>query len=157
VRDEAPWWRTRERTPQRPPGRMTMDTHSGDWSTLVTRVSQSFGLAYDPAHRKAMRPKLIRLLTSELPHVERDALVKAADDTLRDARVKLDWHRFLCMLLSQLPGWWVKLTNDPGFKASTMLLLTDGTVMCQQEGGLNWKKLTPDSNGSYINGTWSDL
>ena len=38
-----------------------------------------------------------------------------------------------------------------------MLLLTDGTVMCQQQGGRNWKKLTPDAKGSYLNGTWSDL
>ena len=38
-----------------------------------------------------------------------------------------------------------------------MLLLTDGTVMCQEQGGLRWKKLTPDSTGSYVNGTWSDL
>jgi hypothetical protein len=41
--------------------------------------------------------------------------------------------------------------------ASTMLLLTDGTVMCQEQGGLRWKKLTPDNTGSYVNGTWSDL
>ena len=38
-----------------------------------------------------------------------------------------------------------------------MLLLTDGTVMCQEEGGVKWKKLTPDAFGNYVNGTWSDL
>jgi Kelch motif len=38
-----------------------------------------------------------------------------------------------------------------------MLLLTDGSVMCQEQGGKRWKKLTPDASGSYINGTWSDL
>ena len=63
----------------------------------------------------------------------------------------------LCFLLSGLPGWWVKLTNDPGYDASTMLLLTDGRVMCQESGGVKWKALTPDQNGSYLNGTWSDL
>jgi hypothetical protein len=41
-----------------------------------------------------------------------------------------------------------------------MLLLSDGTVMAQ--GGSNsndahWYKLTPDSTGSYVNGTWSNL
>src|SRR5205085_4389858 len=36
-------------------------------------------------------------------------------------------------------------------------LLTDGSVMCQEQGGLRWKKLTPDLHGSYINGNWSDL
>jgi len=40
-----------------------------------------------------------------------------------------------------------------------MLLLTDGTVMAQTAGnGTNtWFKLTPDSHGSYVNGTWSAL
>jgi hypothetical protein len=38
-----------------------------------------------------------------------------------------------------------------------MLLLTDGSVMCQQSGGVNWSKLTPDDSGSYINGTWTPL
>ena len=31
-------------------------------------------------------------------------------------------------------GTWTALTNQPTFNASTMLLLTDGTVMCQAEG-----------------------
>jgi len=38
-----------------------------------------------------------------------------------------------------------------------MLLLTDGTVMCQNENASDWWKLTPDQSGSYINGTWSQL
>jgi len=38
-----------------------------------------------------------------------------------------------------------------------MLLLTDGTVMCQNSGTSHWWKLTPDINGSYVNGTWSAL
>jgi hypothetical protein len=35
-----------------------------------------------------------------------------------------------------------------------MLLLSDGTVMAQDGGGSNWFRLTPDSTGSYANGTW---
>jgi hypothetical protein len=38
-----------------------------------------------------------------------------------------------------------------------MLLLTNGTVMCQEAGGKNWWRLTPDQHGSYVNGTWSPL
>jgi hypothetical protein len=38
-----------------------------------------------------------------------------------------------------------------------MLLLTDGTVMCQSSGTSHWWKLTPDATGSYLNGTWSAL
>jgi hypothetical protein len=38
-----------------------------------------------------------------------------------------------------------------------MLLLTNGTVMCQNSGTPHWWKLTPDITGSYVNGTWSAL
>ena len=38
-----------------------------------------------------------------------------------------------------------------------MLLLTDGTVMCQNSGNTTWYLLTPDIHGSYLNGTWSTL
>ena len=31
-----------------------------------------------------------------------------------------------------MPGTWHALVNQPPFDASTMLLLTDGTVMCQE-------------------------
>ncbi len=38
------------------------------------------------------------------------------------------------------------------------LLLTDGTVMAQDQTSPNmWWKLTPDINGSYQNGTWTQL
>jgi len=52
---------------------------------------------------------------------------------------------------------WTKLVNVmPNNAGSTMMLLTDGTVMVQG-GGARWFRLTPDSTGSYINGTWSTL
>ncbi len=54
-------------------------------------------------------------------------------------------------------GTWTALNNQPPFSAGTMLLLTDGTVMCQQSGTQRWHRLTPDANGSYKNGTWSNL
>jgi len=50
---------------------------------------------------------------------------------------------------------WQPLQHPPTFNASTSLLLTDGTVLVHQEGARQWWKLTPDLNGSYINGTWS--
>src|SRR5205814_159404 len=92
-----------------------------------------------------------------VPQFDRDVVVRALDQTSRRFRVAIDWHRFICHLAWLLPGWWVKLANNPGFDASTMLLLTDGTVMCQEQGGRNWKKLTPSAQGSYIDGIWSDL
>jgi hypothetical protein len=54
-------------------------------------------------------------------------------------------------------GSWQALTHQPTFAASTMYLLTDGTVICQVSGDLRWWKLTPDINGSYINGTWARI
>src|SRR5271167_3573353 len=54
---------------------------------------------------------------------------------------------------------WQPLKNQPSFTAGAALLLTDGTVMVHHEGAnggySEWYKLTPDINGSYINGTWS--
>lgn len=38
-----------------------------------------------------------------------------------------------------------------------MLLLTDGTVMVQQFETGNWWRLTPNSSGSYVDGTWSEI
>ena len=51
-------------------------------------------------------------------------------------------------------GIWNSLDNQPTFGAGTMLLLTDGTVLCHQSGTKNWFKLTPDK-GSYRRGKWS--
>ncbi|MGC2694612.1 MAG: hypothetical protein WA738_02365 [Candidatus Angelobacter sp.] len=55
---------------------------------------------------------------------------------------------------------WTPLTHQPTFGAGTALLLTDGTVMVQDSAFTNpnhWWRLKPDSSGSYINGTWSQL
>jgi len=38
-----------------------------------------------------------------------------------------------------------------------MLLMTDGTVLCQDADGQNWQKLTPDATGDYVQGTWSPI
>jgi len=46
--------------------------------------------------------------------------------------------------------------QSPG-GANLAFQLTDGTVMCQANSSQNWYKLTPDSSGSYINGTWTQL
>jgi hypothetical protein len=53
---------------------------------------------------------------------------------------------------------WTPLVNAAPDAAGTMLLLTDGTVMIQgRTPGNNWMRLTPDSAGSYTNGSWSVL
>jgi hypothetical protein len=52
---------------------------------------------------------------------------------------------------------WQPLTHQPTFSASNAHLLTDGTIMVHDAGAQNWWKLTPDANGSYVNGMWSQL
>ena len=60
---------------------------------------------------------------------------------------------------------WTPLKNPPPFNTpGTMLLESDGTVLVHDEPDNNkiaatsaWYKLTPDSKGSYIDGTWSRI
>ncbi|MBV8205947.1 MAG: hypothetical protein JO041_04080 [Acidobacteria bacterium] len=61
---------------------------------------------------------------------------------------------------------WQPINNAPPFNPGAMLLLTDGSVLvhsepncntCQSTDYQSWYKLTPDINGSYVNGTWSKV
>jgi len=56
-----------------------------------------------------------------------------------------------------MAGTWQGLVNQPPFQTSTMLLLSDGRVMVQEEATPHWHALTPDAGGSYLSGTWSSL
>ena len=49
------------------------------------------------------------------------------------------------------------LKNQPPDGVGLPFQLTDGTVMVQGNAGNDWWKLTPDINGSYVNGTWKQL
>ncbi|HWA84567.1 MAG TPA: dockerin type I domain-containing protein [Fimbriimonadaceae bacterium] len=55
-------------------------------------------------------------------------------------------------------GTWQPLAHQPSFNACAMQLLTDGSVFVQAyyQNSACWK-LTPDANGSYVNGTWTQL
>jgi hypothetical protein len=60
---------------------------------------------------------------------------------------------------------WTPLKNPPPFRTpGTMLLESNGTVLVHDEPDNNkiaatpaWYKLTPNSRGSYIDGTWSKI
>jgi hypothetical protein len=60
---------------------------------------------------------------------------------------------------------WTPLKNPPAFGTpGTMLLESNGTVLVHDEpdndttgGTTKWYALTPDSKGSYIDGTWSQI
>jgi hypothetical protein len=53
-------------------------------------------------------------------------------------------------------GTWQPLANGfPGMSFSdTALLMTDGTVLMHDGCTPDWYRLTPDSSGSYVKGTW---
>jgi hypothetical protein len=58
-----------------------------------------------------------------------------------------------------VPSWSI-LTNIPlggPYNFGNPLLLTDGAVIVHRTDNPSWWKLTPDINGSYINGTWSQI
>ena len=66
----------------------------------------------------------------------------------------------LCLGLEPVSagGTWTPVATMAPAQVQTMLLLSDGTVMALDANTWNlWYKLTPDSHGSYINGTWSTL
>ncbi len=63
-----------------------------------------------------------------------------------------------------MAGTWSAITNQPTFNAGTMLLLTDGSVLCHDEpnsGGVtgtrHWWRFVPDAQGNYANGTWHQV
>lgn len=64
--------------------------------------------------------------------------------------------------LSAQTGKWSAVKNlAPHYHNGGLTLLTDGTVICHTtDGGGNgtgWDRLTPDSTGSYANGTWTSI
>lgn len=55
---------------------------------------------------------------------------------------------------------WTPLTNQPNFLvdgSANPILIMDGSVLVQDAGFPDWWKLTPDQNGSYANGTWTQI
>jgi hypothetical protein len=71
----------------------------------------------------------------------------------------------LLALLAATPlaaaGTWTKLVHLSPQKVNGLVLLGDGTVMAARNNGSTigkgWYRLTPDANGSYVNGTWTTL
>jgi hypothetical protein len=54
-------------------------------------------------------------------------------------------------------GSWQPLAKTLPIAPASALLLTDGTVMMHAAVDSAWWRLTPDANGDYVNGTWSQL
>ena len=79
---------------------------------------------------------------------------------------RVPWGLFTFLMLSHAShaaaeGLWVQLVNMPPTSVTDMHLLSDGTVMArsarkQDDPYANiWYRLTPDSNGHYVQGTWT--
>lgn len=63
---------------------------------------------------------------------------------------------------AQTPGArpeWQGLTNQAPTSNGVQIMIqsTDGSILVQAFDGQTWMKLTPDSKGSYLNGTWTTL
>lgn len=56
-------------------------------------------------------------------------------------------------------GTWTPLTHQLNLfdGIGNPVLLTDGTVLVQDAGYNDWYRLTPDKDGSYVNGTWTQI
>src|SRR5208282_1131185 len=68
----------------------------------------------------------------------------------------------VCAALAVAQSPWTPVNNVPNIGAGAELLLTDGRVLVHDESGNsgtwgNWWTLTPDINGNYANGTWSQV
>lgn len=59
-------------------------------------------------------------------------------------------------LSTQVGGTWTALAHSPPVSVNNCLLLSDGTIL-GMDGDGKCAQLTPDSHGSYINGTWKQL
>ena len=56
-------------------------------------------------------------------------------------------------------GTWTPLSNQISLfdGIGNPILLSDGSVLVQDAGYNDWYRLTPDQNGSYVNGTWTQI
>jgi len=55
------------------------------------------------------------------------------------------------------PGMFSRIKRNPPVGMQLAWLMTDGTVLAQSYAGNTFYKYTPDSSGSYSNGTWAQV
>ncbi len=63
----------------------------------------------------------------------------------------------ICSALVGRAQTWTKVANTPDIGAFNPTLLTDGSVLIQNADRSDWWRLTPDVNGNYASGTWTQL
>ncbi|NBX33357.1 MAG: hypothetical protein EBR07_11640, partial [Planctomycetes bacterium] len=70
----------------------------------------------------------------------------------------------VCHHVALAAGTWQQITAlCPNASGGGLMLLSDGTVLCKSEAGGTdgigniWNRLTPNSVGSYVGGSWSAI
>jgi hypothetical protein len=58
---------------------------------------------------------------------------------------------------SRNPAKWTQISQPPPFNVGMMLLLTDGSVLCQAFQRNQWRRLIPSAFGRYADGQWENL
>ncbi len=69
-------------------------------------------------------------------------------------------HLLVPIRVLAVGSWTGPVSGPPGVSVEEMLLLTDGTVMAQDSNtntATNWYRLTPNAQGSYVNGSWTQI
>jgi hypothetical protein len=141
---------------------------SGDADQLneraITKLSFFFCSPQPSGHRHPLTliwsDQSMASSPSKQPWLKAFRLFGRPQPSRRDRRGRTTRRRALELLEDRtlLASNWTALTNPAPNAVGTMMLLTNGTVMAQEAGVTNtWYLLTPDSSGSYVNGTWSTL
>ncbi|TCO87341.1 Kelch motif protein [Chthoniobacter flavus] len=86
-----------------------------------------------------------------------DSSLPSADFISHVTRLALVLATLGIFACSAIAGSWTPLTQRAPRTIGLMVLLSDGTVLAQNNNGTAWYRLTPDSQGHYATGTWSTI
>jgi Kelch motif protein len=131
----------------------TLEGHT----SLAAQLESSVGKYFHASQLIEKKSHIVEELHRHISDYSANEINKVVETVFTRIQHSITWTDFLRYICWWLPSRWIKVTNNPGVNASTMLLLTDGSIMCQASGGVSWKRLVPDANGSYINGTWHNV
>ena len=121
---------------------------------LATQLEKNIHPYFSSSELMHRKDNIVNHLTKHYDNYSKAEISRLTDIAFTQLTYTIRWSDFIRFICFILPPRWIKIASNPGIRASTMLLLTNGSVMCQDSGGKTWKRLAPDANGSYINGSW---